>query len=131
MSRSFDCEKSWPQNCTKLGKHIDAEHAVAVHVVDALVDVAAALADLVVARWARCCTPRAACPATALSPMLGISLPSYSQTSVPSSLWTNFGANSFHFVGKVVVEERGRLDDVVVDADQDEVLGVRHGLQGS
>src|SRR6266511_2902071 len=36
-------------------------------------------------------------PATALSPMLGISAPSYTHTSVPSSLRTDLGANCIHF----------------------------------
>src|SRR5207253_5113582 len=39
-------------------------------------------------------------PATALSPMLGISLPSYTQTSVPSARLTLLGACSFHFAGR-------------------------------
>ncbi len=38
-------------------------------------------------------------PATALSPMFGIVLPSNSQTSIPSR-WTLFGANSFHLSGR-------------------------------
>ena len=50
MSRSFDRENSCPQNCTKRREAHRAEHAVAVHVVDALVDVVAARADHLVAR---------------------------------------------------------------------------------
>ena len=60
-------------------------------------------------------------PATALSPMFGIVLPSYSQTSIPSRC-TLFGRPIEPLRGEVVVEERGRLDHVVVDAHQDEVF---------
>src|SRR5215207_5258227 len=38
-------------------------------------------------------------PATALSPMFGITLSSYTHTSTPSR-WTFFGANSIHFSGR-------------------------------
>src|SRR6476660_155857 len=38
-------------------------------------------------------------PATALSPMFGITFPSNSQTSIPSR-WTLFGAASFHLSGR-------------------------------
>src|SRR5437870_3706389 len=38
-------------------------------------------------------------PATAFSPMLGTSLPSYTHTSVPSGFLTLLGARSFHLAG--------------------------------
>ena len=63
-------------------------------------------------------------PATALSPMLGIALPSNTQTSLPSSMRTTSGARSPHLAGEVAVEQVGRLDDVVVDAHEDQVFGV-------
>ena len=69
-------------------------------------------------------------PATALSPMFGIVLPSYSHTSMPSR-WTLFGANSFHLLGKVVVEQRRGLDDVVVHADEDEIFRLHDDPPGS
>ncbi len=69
-------------------------------------------------------------PATALSPMFGITLPSNSHTSMPSSLWTIFGANVLPLLGKVVVEQGGRFDDVVVDAHEDHVLGPHSGTPG-
>ena len=39
-------------------------------------------------------------PATAFSPMLGISRPSYAQTSLPSSFLTTRGATSTYFAGR-------------------------------
>ena len=68
-------------------------------------------------------------PATALSPMFGITLPSYSQTSMPSR-WTLFGAAVLPLLGQVVVEERGRLDHVVVDAHQDQVVHLHRAPPG-
>ena len=65
-------------------------------------------------------------PATALSPMFGITLPSNSQTSMPSRC-TLFGAASFHLSGRWSSKSVGRLDDVVVDAHQDQILGP-HGF---
>ena len=61
-------------------------------------------------------------PATALSPMLGISRPSKRQTSVPSSLRTTTGAPVLPLGRQVAVEHVRRLDDVVVDTDHDHVV---------
>ena len=61
-------------------------------------------------------------PATAFSPMLGISASWYTQTSVPLSLWMLRGAYCFHLSGRWASNIVGRLDDVVVDAHQDQVL---------
>ena len=63
-------------------------------------------------------------PATALSPMFGSSWPSYDQTSVPSSFWMSLRREVLVLVGQVAVEHVGRLDDVVVDADEDQVFDV-------
>ena len=41
---------------------------------------------------------------------------------MPLSLRTSFGATSAYFCGQATLEEIGRLDDVIVDADEDEVF---------
>ncbi len=61
-------------------------------------------------------------PATAFSPMLGIFEPSNSQTSEPSLVRMTFGARSRYLAGMCCVEHRRRLDQVVVDADQDQIF---------
>ena len=64
-------------------------------------------------------------PCTALSPKVAISWPSISQASVPSSRRITLGTRSLNFAGHVVLQvvgQRRRLDDVVVDADEDEVF---------
>ena len=65
-------------------------------------------------------------PATALSPMLVASLPSKRQISVPSSRTSTRG----RLVGEAgrhpALEHVGRLDDVVVHADEHQVLEL-HG----
>ncbi len=61
-------------------------------------------------------------PATAFSPMLGISRPSYAQTSLPSSFLTTRGATSTYSAGRRPSNMCGRLDDMVVDAHQDHVV---------
>ncbi len=64
-------------------------------------------------------------PCTALSPKVAISWPSMSHASVPLSRRMTRGTRSLYFGGNVVLQvlgERRRLDDVVVDADEDEVF---------
>ena len=41
---------------------------------------------------------------------------------MPLSLRTSFGATSAYFAGEAALEQVGRLDDVVVDADEDQVF---------
>ena len=43
-------------------------------------------------------------------------------TSMPLSLRTSFGATSAYFSGEAAFEEVGRLDHVIVDADEDHVF---------
>ncbi len=62
--------------------------------------------------------------------MFGSSWPMNCHTSMPLSLRTSFGATSAYFCGQPTLEEIGGLDDVVVDADQDEVFEL-HGIPPS
>ena len=66
-------------------------------------------------------------PATAFSAAVSMTTSPNFQTSDPASLRTSFGARSWYFAVEVVDEEVGRLDDVVVDADEDEVVQFHHG----
>ena len=65
-------------------------------------------------------------PATALSPMLVASLPSKRQTSVPSSRRSTRGRLIGEAGRQPALEHVRRLDHVVVDADQHQVLEL-HG----
>ena len=56
--------------------------------------------------------------------MFGIVAPLNTQTSSPSSVRTTRGAASAYLAGNPALEHVGRLDDVVVDADEDHVLDV-------
>ena len=103
------------------------EHAVAVHVVDALVDVPAALADLV---------ERGGLDAVLLGGLagdgvqpdvrdLGILVDPYVGAVVAVH---ELRRELLPLLGQVCVEQRRRLDHVVVDADEDEVFGSRHAV---
>ena len=61
-------------------------------------------------------------PATALSPMFGISLPSYTQTSLPSSWRIDVRRDVAPARREMALEHVRRLDDVVVDAHQDHLV---------
>ena len=69
-------------------------------------------------------------PATALSPMLGMTEPSKTQTSDPSSVCSTCGRPVGVLRRDVAVEQVGWLDQVVVDADEDQVVGA-HALNSS
>jgi hypothetical protein len=103
------------------------EHAVAVHVLDPLVDVPAAPPDpaqgggldaVLLGLLAR---HRVEADVRDLVPLVD---PHVGAVVLVHELRREL----LPLLGKVVVEERGRLDDVVVDADQDQVIGgSRHG----
>ena len=65
-------------------------------------------------------------PATALSAAVSMTTSPNVQTSEPSSLRTSLGARSWYLAVEVVDEEVRRLDDVVIDADEDEIVDVEH-----
>ena len=102
-----------------------AEHAVAVHVVDALMDVPAALADagerggLDAVLLGRLAGDGVQADVGDLGPLVG---PDVGAVVLVDEL----RGGVLPLVGKVGVEEGGWLDDVVVDAHEDEIFGL-HG----
>ena len=103
-----------------------AEQAVAVHVVDPLVDVVAAVADHVVAgRLDVVLLGRP--PGDGVEPDVG-DLAALVDPDVDAVVLVHaLGRELLPLLGKVVVEQGRGLDDVVVDAHQDQILGLRHG----
>ena len=61
-------------------------------------------------------------PVTALSPTFGMSKSRNFHASVPSAHVLDPRRDVLVLRGQVVLEHVGRLDDVVVDADQDHVV---------
>ena len=61
---------------------------------------------------------------TALSPLTPCGLPWYIHWSTPLSSVTTIGASSLYLAGTWLQEHVRRLDDVVVDAHQDQVVGL-------
>ena len=122
MSRSLDFENSWPQNCTKLGKFIDPSTPLRFMSLTRSCDVPAALADLVErGRLDAVLLGRLA--GDGVQPDVGDLVALVEPHVGAVVLVHELRRELLPLVGKVVVEERGRLDDVVVDADQDQVLG--------
>ena len=69
-------------------------------------------------------------PATALSPMLGMVAPLKTHTSSPSGVRTTFGARSRYAAGMWPSNRSRGFDQVVVDADEDQVGCVHGGPPG-
>ena len=69
-------------------------------------------------------------PATALRPTFGSAAPWNIQTSRPSSCVSTLGADLGGLLRQAPLEEVGRLDDVVVDAHQDQIVDLHCGTPG-